>query len=444
MFLQVDQASIRYPRTATAAVDAVSLGLPAGALGVLVGPSGSGKTSLLRAIAGLEALQSGRITLDGRLLEGDGTRVMAEERHIGMVFQDFALFPHLDVGQNIGFGLRGMSRAQRQARVSEMLDLVGLEEARRKHPHQLSGGQQQRVALARALAPHPGLLLMDEPFSSLDVELRERLAADVRAILKRTGTTALMVTHDQMEAFAVGDMVGVMRQGRLEQWAPAATLYRQPATRFVADFIGHGVLLAAHAVIAASAHGQVLEVETAAGRLQVAHLGDATSDAVDAVDATDAVDAVDAVEAVAAVEAIKMAEVAVATAINTVPIATAAAPVLASPLPPAPAPATTPAPGIEVLLRAEDVQPDAQSALKAKVVGKSFRGASYLYTLELQCGQQLLSLAASRHEHVVGSWIGIGVLPGRRAAFAVTHSQEMRLAAQAAPGGHAGLATANR
>ncbi|EJN09618.1 ABC transporter ATP-binding protein [Herbaspirillum sp. YR522] len=264
MFLEVDQVSIRYPRARVAAVCALSLQLPAGALGVLIGPSGSGKTSLLRAIAGLEQVAAGRILLDGRMLDGDRQRVAAEARRIGMVFQDFALFPHLDIATNVAFGLRHQARAERHRTVDAMLTLVGLPDAHRKYPHQLSGGQQQRVALARALAPQPRLLLLDEPFSSLDVELRERLAADVREILKRTGTTALMVTHDQMEAFAVGDVVGVMRDGNLQQWDTPTTLYHRPATRFVADFIGHGVLVQGQA----RRRGDDIEVDTAAGVLR--------------------------------------------------------------------------------------------------------------------------------------------------------------------------------
>ncbi len=253
MFLEVDQATVRYPQVGRAAVQAVSLGLAVGRIGVLLGPSGCGKTSLLRAIAGLEPLTEGRIAIARRTVSGDGVHVAPEKRRIGMVFQDYALFPHLSVRQNIGFGLRELGRGERSARVDEMLALVGLEALAERAPHQLSGGQQQRIALARALAPRPQLLLLDEPFSSLDVELRERLAHDLREILQRAGTTALFVTHDQLEAFAVGDVVGVMRGGVLEQWDDPYTLYHRPATRFVADFIGHGVF--APAQIVACDHG---------------------------------------------------------------------------------------------------------------------------------------------------------------------------------------------
>lgn len=254
MFLQLDALTLRYPTlghgevTERPAVDAVSFGLAKGEIGVLIGPSGCGKTSVLRAIAGLERPAAGHIVLDGRVLAAEGVHVPPEQRRIGMVFQDYALFPHLSVAQNVAFGLHALPRAERDARVARLLDLVGLGHAAQRAPHQLSGGQQQRIALARALAPQPALLLLDEPFSSLDVDLRERLAQELRAILKQTGTTALFVTHDQLEAFALGDAIGVMHRGRLEQWDAPYRLYHRPATRFVADFIGHGVFAPARIV----------------------------------------------------------------------------------------------------------------------------------------------------------------------------------------------------
>jgi iron(III) transport system ATP-binding protein len=242
MHIELRELSVRYPGRPRAAVDGVSLGLRAGDIGVLIGPSGCGKTTLLRAVAGLEPASGGEILISGRPVEGSGVHVPPERRQIGMVFQDYALFPHLDVGRNVSFGLaRSSSRAERAARVAEVLALVGLAGSEGRMPHELSGGQQQRVALARALAPRPQLLLLDEPFSNLDVDLRERLAHEVRGILKAAQATALFVTHDQLEAFAIGDAIGVMHEGRLHQWDAAYTLYHRPATRFVADFIGHGV-----------------------------------------------------------------------------------------------------------------------------------------------------------------------------------------------------------
>ncbi|MDY0107264.1 MAG: ABC transporter ATP-binding protein [Giesbergeria sp.] len=241
MFLDVSQLEVRYAGQPQPAVQGVSLGLRAGQIGVLIGPSGCGKTTLLRAVAGLEPVTAGAIRLSQQTVGSPQHSVPPEQRRIGMVFQDYALFPHLSVGRNVAFGIHDLPRAEQAARVAEVLQLVGLEGSEQRYPHELSGGQQQRVALARALAPRPQLMLLDEPFSNLDVDLRERLAHEVRGILKAAGATALFVTHDQLEAFAIGDVIGVMHQGHLHQWDDAYTLYHRPATRFVADFIGHGV-----------------------------------------------------------------------------------------------------------------------------------------------------------------------------------------------------------
>jgi iron(III) transport system ATP-binding protein len=355
MFLHIDQVSIRYPRNPAPAVQAVSLSLDAGQLGVLIGPSGSGKTTLLRAIAGLEHPEAGRILLGGDVLDGPGMQIAAEQRRIGMVFQDFALFPHLTVGANIGFGLRNVSAQQRHQRVQEMLDLVGLAHLQQQFPHQLSGGQQQRVALARALAPQPRLLLLDEPFSSLDVELRERLAEDVRTILKQAGITALMVTHDQMEAFAVGDVVGVMHDSRLAQWDQPERLYHRPATRFVAEFIGHGCFVPG--TLLADPHAShIMLMQTALGKLPGVSPG----------------------------------------LLETHPQQR----------------------HFDVLLRADDIVHDADSPLKARIIHKSFRGASFLYTLQLDDGLRLLSLLPSHQEHALGATIGIKLDLDQVVAFA--------------------------
>lgn len=241
MFLEVSQLEVRYAGRAQAAVHGVTLSLKAGDIGVLIGPSGCGKTTLLRAVAGLEPVTGGEIRLTKSVVSSATLSVPPELRRIGMVFQDYALFPHLSVGRNVAFGIHQLPRAEQAARVAEVLKLVGLEGSEHRYPHELSGGQQQRVALARALAPSPQLMLLDEPFSNLDVDLRERLAHEVRGILKAAGATALFVTHDQFEAFAIGDVIGVMNEGHLHQWDDAYTLYHRPATRFVADFIGHGV-----------------------------------------------------------------------------------------------------------------------------------------------------------------------------------------------------------
>ncbi|MBL8251018.1 MAG: ABC transporter ATP-binding protein [Candidatus Competibacter sp.] len=221
----------------------VSLRMAETGIGCLLGPSGCGKTTLLRAIAGFEPLQRGAIQLEGRELSRPGWTLPPERRRIGMMFQDLALFPHLTLADNIAFGLRAWKASERRERVRDLLRLIGLEEDARRYPHQLSGGQQQRVALARALAPRPRLLLLDEPFSSLDATLREGLAREIRAILLREGIGGLLVSHDQFEAFAFADEIGVLRQGRLLQWDSAYNLYHRPADRFVAGFIGQGVLL---------------------------------------------------------------------------------------------------------------------------------------------------------------------------------------------------------
>ncbi len=236
--LELSEVSVRYGPVL--AVDAVSMRLERGQIGCLLGPSGCGKTTLLRAIAGFEPLSAGRILLAGAGIGSARMQVPPEQRRVGMVFQDYALFPHLNVWRNIAFGLNRLPRAQREQRVAGMLALVELQAHASAYPHELSGGQQQRVALARALAPAPEILLLDEPFSNLDSELREQLAAEVRELLQRSGVTAILVTHDQHEAFAMADQIALMRQGRIVQSDTAHNLYHHPVSEFVAQFIGQG------------------------------------------------------------------------------------------------------------------------------------------------------------------------------------------------------------
>ncbi len=221
----------------------LSLRLKQGDIGCLLGPSGCGKTTVLRAIAGFEDITQGEILLNGVSVSRAGHSLPPEQRRVGMVFQDYALFPHLSVARNVAFGLKDWSSNARTDRVATLLEMVGLPDAGSTFPHELSGGQQQRVALARALAPCPSLLLLDEPFSSLDVGLRERIGLEVREILKTQGITALLVTHDQFEAFAIADEIGVMNGGEIQQWDSAYNLYHRPANRFVANFVGEGVLM---------------------------------------------------------------------------------------------------------------------------------------------------------------------------------------------------------
>lgn len=316
-------------------VKELSFALAPGEIGCLLGGSGCGKTTVLRAIAGFEPLQGGRIALNGHWVADANWQLAPERRQIGMVFQDYALFPHMTVANNVGFGLREWNSVDKSRRINEMLELVGLADAGKRYPHQLSGGQQQRVALARALAPGPTVLLMDEPFSNLDVELRERLSIDVHNILKETGTTGLLVTHNQQEAFAMADRVGVMVDGQLQQWASPYALYHEPATRHIATFVGDGVFLPARV------SGQNC-VSFELGELCRIQPLDVAADS-----------------------------------------------------------------SVDVLIRPDDIQHDDSSPIKAKVLERVFRGAAFLYTLELPSGDRVLSLVPSHHNHAVGEMIGI-------------------------------------
>jgi len=242
------------------AVDDVTLELRSGEFLGVLGPSGCGKTTLLRLVAGFERPDAGGIEIDGRVVAGPRRHVPPEGRRIGMVFQESALFPHLDVAGNIGFGL---PRRGREARVAELVALVGLAGLQQRMPHELSGGQQQRVALARALAPDPALILFDEPFSSLDATLRAQLRGEVRDILRAAGATSLFVTHDQSEALEISDRVAVMRAGRIEQISTPDELYLRPVNRFVARFVGEANLLPGEV-----RHG---EVQTLVGRFRAGH-----------------------------------------------------------------------------------------------------------------------------------------------------------------------------
>lgn len=205
----------------------------------ILGPSGCGKTTTLRLIAGFERPDSGHVVINGQVVAGDDTFVPPERRNVGIVLQEFALFPHLTVRQNIAFGLRGKNRAHNRKRISEMLKLAGLEDLEKRYPSQLSGGQQQRVALARALAPSPSIVLLDEPFASVDPDLRSKMRAELKQILKRTSVTAVFVTHDQEEAFLVADRVAIMNNGRIHQTGTPTDVYHNPSDIFVADFVGH-------------------------------------------------------------------------------------------------------------------------------------------------------------------------------------------------------------
>lgn len=224
-------------------VDQLSFTLADGRIGCLLGPSGCGKTTVLRTIAGFEQPTSGQVLIDESIVSDRKRNLPPEKRQIGMVFQDFALFPNMSVADNIRFGLKNWSQKEQQERISELLAMIGMPTLGHVYPHQLSGGQQQRVALARAMAPKPSILLLDEPFSSMDIELREQLAREVRHILKQENITAILVTHDQNEAFAMADEICVIHNGQIQQHDSAYNLYHKPVNRFVADFIGEGVIV---------------------------------------------------------------------------------------------------------------------------------------------------------------------------------------------------------
>ena len=344
--LLIEGLRVGYPGQSAPIIDSVSLSLARGQIGCVVGSSGCGKTTLLRAIAGFIAVTDGTIEIAGVVVSGPRFTAATEKRGIGLVFQDYALFPHLKVSENIAFGLRHLGPTERTERVRDMIDLVSLSAYAASYPHELSGGQQQRVALARALAPRPSLLLMDEPFSSLDVDLRARLGMEVRQILKASGTTAMLVTHDQQEAFAMADVIGVMHAGRIEQWDRPYELYHRPATRYVADFIGEGVFLPAKVLTE-------MEVEIELGELHGKW------------------------------------------PLSFLPSAQNAR--SASGLDPL----------VDVLLRPDDIIHDDASPMKAEVVRKVFRGGDFVYTLRLASGREVLALVPSHHDHAIGEKIGI-------------------------------------
>ena len=221
----------------------VNFDLDESEIGCILGPSGCGKTSLLRAIAGFENINSGSILKDGVCISNSLENTSVQNRKMGMVFQDYALFPNMDVKTNIAFGLKDATKKEKEDRVNYLLELVSLEQYKDKYPHELSGGEQQRVALIRALAPSPDVLLLDEPFSNIDADIKEELVTDVRDLLKELSITSIIVTHDQYEAFNIADKVAIMNNGKVEQVGNAYDIYHKPINKFVADFIGLGVFI---------------------------------------------------------------------------------------------------------------------------------------------------------------------------------------------------------
>jgi len=331
-------------------VQDLNLHLNAGDIGCLLGPSGCGKTTTLRAIAGFEPVLAGEIQLADQVISRAGFTLAAEKRRIGMVFQDYALFPHLNVAQNVAFGIR--QHPERERITAELLELVKLNTLAKRYPHELSGGQQQRVALARALAPEPRLLLLDEPFSNLDGELRRRLSQEVREILKARGTSAILVTHDQEEAFAVSDHIGVFNEGRLQQWDTPYNLYHEPLTPFVASFIGQGYFI----------RGQLLSPDSVQTELGLISGNRAYTWAIGSA--------------------------------------------------------------VDVLLRPDDIVYAPDSSLTARIIGKTFLGATTLYRLQLATGSQLESIFPSHADHRVGEDVGIRIAADHLVVFAVPGSIE--------------------
>lgn len=326
--MRLELHDIHFRREATEILRGVDLQLDSGDIGVLVGPSGCGKTTTLRCIAGLESITRGEIKLGDRLVSSASYNLSVEQRRVGYVLQDNALFPHLNVADNIRFGLRQVSAEEREVRVADMLALLGLRGLERRLPQDLSGGQQQRVAIARSLAPQPDLLLMDEPFSNLDARLRTELVGELRELLKTLRITTLVVTHDQHDAFGLADRLGYMHDGRLEQWDTPYDVYHRPRTRAVAGFIGDGVML--------PAIGKDGLWHTELGAIED-------------------------------------------------PAAEGSA---------------------DLLLRPDDLLHDDDSPTQARIVARVFRGADFLYTVQLPSGLRVLALAPSHHDHHVGETLG--------------------------------------
>lgn len=241
--IHLEHVSKRFRPGPVTAVDDLTMDVLEGEILTLLGPSGCGKTTTLRLVAGFEVPDQGRIRVGGREVAGPGGWCPPEKRGVGMVFQDYALFPHLTVGDNVMFGLDRLSRADRRTRAREVLRILDLAAAFDRYPHELSGGQQQRVALARALAPEPVVVLMDEPFSNLDAHLRNQVRDEVVGILRATGVTCVLVSHDQRDALAISDRVAIMNQGRLEQIGSPREIYKHPESVFVATFVGRTNLL---------------------------------------------------------------------------------------------------------------------------------------------------------------------------------------------------------
>lgn len=333
--VELRDVTCRYHRADLPAVAHVSLSIYPGELVALLGPSGCGKSTTLRLIAGLEQPDAGEIWLNGTLVASASVATPPEARRLGMVFQDYALFPHLTVAENVGFALHRMPSRERQAHVGEALELVNLAAFASRYPHQLSGGQQQRVALARALAPRPPVVLLDEPFSNLDAALRSQMRDDLRDILSRAGATAVFVTHDQAEALALGDRIALLNNGQIEQIGAPDTLFQSPRTRFVAQFMGQADF------VPATVTSTGLETELGMLTQQVA-----------------------------------------------LPVGST----------------------VEVLVRYDDVTLSPAANTNARVVGRTYEGETYGYTVQLLSGLRLRCKTSHTQRYAVGDRVQVALL----------------------------------
>lgn len=349
ILVKIDNLSIAYDKETV--LEALSLALTKGELVCILGPSGSGKTSILRALAGFIDIQYGSIAIDDKIVSIPERKLSPSERNLGVVFQDFALFPHLSVQKNVEFGLHHLSKHERQERAFQYMQIMDIVKLADKYPADLSGGQQQRVAIARAIAPQPQLLLLDEAFSSLDPVLRQQIAYDMRQIIKKLGLTAILITHEQSEAFAFADKIAVLANGRLQQFAPAYDLYHRPKTQFVANFIGEGAFIKAELT---QENNEIL-VTSAIGKINLPTI---------------------------AVEALDLTHFQGKDAFKHI--------------------------NYQILLRPDDVIHDDSSEHKAIIENKEFRGAYICYHLRLQTSQEsVLCFAPSHHDHAVGESFGI-------------------------------------
>ncbi|HIK11078.1 MAG TPA: ABC transporter ATP-binding protein [Oscillatoriaceae cyanobacterium M33_DOE_052] len=392
--LRLANVTKQYANAKGAAVAEVSLTLEPGEIMALLGPSGCGKTTLLRLMAGFERPDGGTIELAGTTVASAGEWVPPERRRLGMVFQEYALFPHLKVADNVGFGLQRVSKKEAKQRIEEMLSLVGLQGMENRYPHELSGGQRQRVALARALAPAPTLVLLDEPLSNLDLQVRLYLREEIRKILKNTGTTAIFVTHDQEEALAISDRVGVMRHGKIEQLGTPEEIYSEPASRFVAGFVTRANFLPAKRL------GQVWETEV--GCFHVGTVG--TGEPGDRLPVSPSPRSVS--EAEPRLPVSPSPRLPIGERSRTAVSPSPRLPVSASPRPP-----ISESPWGEVMIREEDlcVIPDEGAAT---VIGdRQFLGREHRYCLITPSGQEIHARTQNSPPLPIGTRVQIAVSP---------------------------------